>query len=88
MSMNHPSRRPYGDLPPHVRHDPAVVHWRLEIIERRLEALEARWHLSLPSLEKWPWVQILSLLAVAILAISGHISQADVLSMAKRLSGL
>jgi hypothetical protein len=76
----------YGDLPPHVTSDPTVLHWRLRAVELRVEKLEAR--RQMPSFEKWPWLQIVGVVVLIGMALTGHLSRSDVFSVMKRALGL
>lgn len=54
--MTEGSRPKFDHLPPHVRHDPHMVSWRLDHHEDRLHALETREPASIKTpLGSLPW---------------------------------
>jgi hypothetical protein len=91
MTPNFPPS--FRELPPHVRELPEVRELRLSTVElglhqveTRLDKVEAR--PTLPTLDKIPWLQIGGLILLLFLALAGHVSPAEVKTLALKGLGL
>jgi hypothetical protein len=81
---NHRSPRQFEHLPPHVKHDPALLAWRLEDHEARLWRLEDRPSTSPPG--GIPWTQIGIIATALIGGLSGLLTPGVVSALLKAVS--
>lgn len=80
-------KAPHGELPPHIAHDPEMLHWRVTNLEQDVAELQDR--PSLPQLPgDFPWVRALLLLFLLALGLKGSISPETALTYAGRLFGI
>ncbi len=91
MHLKH--RRHSGEWPPTLHpSDPDVLHWRQSRVEEtiddhqeRLAELEAR--SRLPELSGLPWLQIVGLLVLFGLGLTGRVSPEAIDTLSKLLPG-
>lgn len=77
---------PFAALPQSERERPAIMTWRLDHLEERVALLEGR--RRLPRLDRLPWVQIAGVAMLLGLGLTGHLTRADALNIARRLLGM
>lgn len=91
--MNLKHRRHSGEWPPSLRpSDPDILHWRQSRVEEtlddhqeRLAELESRPHV--PELSGLPWLQIVVLLVLLGLGLTGRLSPETIDTLSKLLPG-
>lgn len=65
-----PRKIDWRGLPPSLRHDPELMHWRMDGLEERVDQIETR--STWPLIESVSWPQILTLLGLLALGLTGH----------------